>query len=280
MLKLHKTLGLLTALGLAVGAVPAGAAPAQTPAADSPRPAATAGPAIVATKTSGEKALKRVLRFNYALPALTGASAKATRSFASKVAGIVAAEEAAVAKAKACSAPKGDPYTWAELSITFQGAVYAGRYASATLIAEGLRPHCSAFDYAVPHSVTVDLRTGRSVAMSKLVNPNGVQFESAVIKSFPSNNPKCSKDSRLRALTPSELGAPDAWNASASGVSVWFKGNTQVGRKCSVITGFVPWRYILKPADISGKKTYRTYWVRGLNKSTSARFGYTGAVAV
>jgi hypothetical protein len=256
----------LTAAALVLPALPANAA-------------AQPAPSIAVATTQGSKPGKPELRYTYALPQLKNASAKATKVFAAKVNALVAAEEKALRKAKGCKAKAGDA-AWAELTATAKAAVYQSRYASATIVFEGARPHCDGFDYGVPRSVTIDLKTAKSVAFAKFVDPNGRQFRSAVLNSLPKQNPACAKDKALRQLTPTAIGAAHAWNVSAGGVRVWYAGSPDVGGACSTLTGYVPWKYALKPGDVAKQKTKTTYWVSKLAPSAKSPLGYTGVATV
>jgi hypothetical protein len=245
-------------------------------------PPAPPTPAIVAAiERTGVSTTSPAFDYTYRLPALEGATPAMTAAFDKRVNAIVRAEEKSLVKAKKCKDKAGKNPTTGELTIVYHGAVYAGRYASITLLADRARPRCSNLDYTVPSSVTMDLKTGKTVKMASFVHDNASQFDSAVVASMRTKkqNPDCYKDSKLRRLRP-PLNTPHAWNVTDAGVRVWYRGSADVGAKCAYLTGFVPWASVLNPADIRGKKTRTTYWGFNLKRSEGSRYGYTGRVAV
>ncbi|MDR0432087.1 MAG: hypothetical protein LBH48_02080, partial [Bifidobacteriaceae bacterium] len=215
------------------------------------------------------------------LPRLDGASAQAAKAFDTRVTAIVRAEEASLAKAKRCKDPKKANPPAGELTITYHGSIYDGRYASVTLLVERARPRCSNLDYTVPKSFTLDLNTRKAVKFSKFVSSKGKHFDAAVVASMRTKkqNPDCYKQKSLRKVRP-PLNKPHAWNVTDAGVRVWYRGNASVGSRCAYITGFVPWKSVLTPADLKSSKTRTTYWAFGLKQSESSRYGYTGKVAM
>jgi hypothetical protein len=230
---------------------------------------------------TGVSTTSPAFNYTYVLPQLGGASPDQVAGFDKRVNQIVAAAETALTKSKACKDPGDKNPANGELTITYEGAIYAGRYASVTLLVERARPHCSNLDYTVPSSFTVDLTTGKAVKMSVFVHPNGQQFDSAVVASMRTKkqNPDCYKDRKLRKIRP-PLTSPHGWIVSDSGVRVWYRGNADVGAKCAYLTAFVPWTSIADPATIKGTKTRTTYWVMDVKKSFTTRYGYSGRVAV
>jgi hypothetical protein len=246
-----------------------------------PPPALAALEVVAADERTGVSTTSPAFDYTYRLPALAGATPTMTAAFDKRVNAIVRAEEKSLAKAKKCKDKAGKNPATGELTIDYQGAVYANRYASVTLLADRARPHCSNLDYTVPSSFTLDLKTGKVVKMASLVHDNASQFDSAVVASMRTKkqNPDCYKDSKLRRLRP-PLNTPHAWNVTDAGVRVWYRGSADVGARCAYLTAFVPWKSVLSPADIRGKKTRTTHWVFNLKRSEGSRYGYSGRVAV
>jgi hypothetical protein len=236
---------------------------------------------VAAPETSGTSTTDPPIDFSYELPTLQGASPAMTAAFDRRVNTIVKTQEKSLAKAKGCKDPTGLNPAKGDLSISYEGSVYAGRYASVTLLIERARPHCSNMDYTVPQSFALDLKAGKAVKLSKFVHPNGRQFDTAVVVSLRTRaqNPDCYRDKKLRQIRP-PLTAPSGWNVSDAGVRVWYQGTADVGANCAYLTAFVPWASVLPPSDIRGKKTRTTYWAFDLNKAPGSRYGYTGRVAV
>jgi hypothetical protein len=212
---------------------------------------------------------------------LTGATPEATATFEKAVAAIVRKNETSLSGARACKDPAGANPATGDLSITYEGEVYQGRYASVTLLAERARPHCANLDYTVPASITLDLVTGKRVKLSRFVHANGTQFDSAVIASMrtKTQNPDCYKDKKLRRVRP-PLTTPQGWNVTEAGVRIWYRGTAEVGKACAYLTALVPWSSVLPPSAIADRKTRTTYWVFDLAKAAESRYGYTGKVAV
>ncbi|MDR1152302.1 MAG: hypothetical protein LBK72_07500 [Bifidobacteriaceae bacterium] len=262
---------------------PADAAPPEdtTPPPDAGSPAASATAGLVeAPPVSGTSTTNPAFDFEYRLPTLDGVSPELATAFNKRVTAIVTAAETALTKAKPCKDKERKNPATGELSITYDGAIYAGRYASVTLLIDRARPRCSNLDYVVPSSFTLDLTTRKPVKMSAFVYANGQQFDSAVVASMRTKkqNPDCYKDSKLRKIRP-PLTTPHGWNVTDSGVRVFYRGTAEVGAACSYLTAFVPWSSVADPASIKDKKTRTTYWVMDLKKSEGSRYGYTGRVA-
>jgi hypothetical protein len=252
------------------------------PQTDGAVPVAPAAPAIGdAAPLTGTSTTSPAFTFTYQLPALTGGTPEQVAKFDQRVNAIVRAEEKSLVKAKRCKDPKGANPATGELLIDYQGSVYQGRYASVTLLIDRARPHCGNLDYTSPKSFTLDLTAGKNVKLAKFVHPNGTAFDLAVVASLRTKrqNPDCYKDSKLRKIR-APLNTPHAWAVSDQGVRIWYRGSADVGKKCAYLTGFVPWKAILDPADIKGKNTRTTYWAINLKESSGSRYGCTGRVGV
>jgi hypothetical protein len=266
----HLTTALLSAAALV--------ATCLTPAA-ADDPAEFQEPQITAVASAGVKAGSPATSYTYSLPALVGVTGKGATKFAAAINAIVTAEERSLAKSKACTGSNRSDTVNRDLKLSYAGGVFEERYASVTVIAERARSHCKFYDYAVPHSVTIDLETGRSVALSKFALDNGYQLDTALIRSLRAQNPKCKSDKTLRQVRP-PLGPFDGWHVSDSGLRVYFAGSQEIGETCSIITAFASWESVLQPADYNSEKTVTSYWAKGLKKTDKGRFGYDGSVAV
>ena len=217
----------------------------------------------------------------YKIPVLAGASDAALKAFNTRVAKIVANAEVRVRKAKTCKKTSATAqYTDALVDITSSAAIYAGRYASATLVIETARPFCANRDLGgVARSVTIDLTTGKTVKLDALVVRKGQQFDAAIVSSLKAKNPGCRKNKNFKKILP-PMPAPAAWNVSDTGIEVWYDGK-QNFPGCAVIHGAVPWGKAIQPAEIKKKKTKVSYWGKNVESAQyTSRFGYSGKVAM
>ncbi|MDR0504730.1 MAG: hypothetical protein LBG70_02830 [Bifidobacteriaceae bacterium] len=258
---------------------PTPSASATTPTPDASAPSTTVpAPSITTTTFKGNKTGKITIEADYSLPVLSGGPEAGRALFTKRIDALVAAAEQSLSKAAPCKKTTTTAkYANGWLKITAQAAVYAGQYASAGLVIERARPYCANRDFGTVSSITVDLDHAKTLKLTDFALDNGQQFDAAIAKSLPSNNPTCKKKA-LRKVAP-PLRTPNGWMVSPTGVTVWFNGVKAFGT-CPVVVGKVPWSAVLKPSDVKGQKTVTTYWVRHLKETDASRFGYTGQIAV
>jgi hypothetical protein len=212
--------------------------------------------ASLATKSKTGSATSPIpYRFDHRRPALLGAAPKVRRAFAAAVSARIA-KDLALLKAwrDSCyaSAPpedRGDAFQ----QVRWSGSIYRARYASVVVNVLS-NPGCGGVNQSTPYSITMDLRTGKLVPLSRFAVGNSGALRSAVVRFALAQNAGCVYDDlRSRNIEGfSVLPALKNWTVSGSGISFWFPRYAIGYGACDTMRSRVPWSDILRPGQSSG----------------------------
>ncbi len=211
--------------------------------------AAVARPRLTTRRTAGHAGAPVSLTWKLTLPVLTGVPRARAAAFATAINRMIAADRRALRVWRGgCYATSPPAYRGPSYEqSTWSGSVYAGRFAS--VVVDFLsNPGCGGVNSTTPYSITIDLRTGRTMSLAQVALRNGTSLDWAVIAYLKSQNGGCVRSGLTPRGTGSDpLPAFRAWTVSSRGVGFWF-GRGMVGfGYCDSRRALVPWNHILRP---------------------------------
>lgn len=157
--------------------------------------------------------------------------------------------------------------------------IYQGRYASVLLDTDS-DAGCGGVSHQKPYQVNIDLNTGKSVKIGTFVSNRPIVRSAASTSIYSALKKKdlCVWDEYSEKL----LGLVDAWGVSKKGLTVAYGRYTIAEGACGTVAVTVPWKHLIKPAEIKGKSR-TTVYVSGLKKEkvegSSASF-YSGVLVI
>lgn len=234
-------------------AVPSRSAPVLAASAAAAIPTAKARPALVTVSKVGSAASPFPLTYDRRFPRLTGAPARIRASFAKAVQDRVARDLTALREWRSSCFTGGPDQGPARQYVRWSGGIHNRRYASVVLDIVS-NPGCGGVNQSTPYAFTLDLKTGRTVSLSRFALSNGGQLRAATVWHLRSQNPSCvDEDLRSTKGDISSLPALRNWTVSSKGITFWFAKYAVAYGACGTMRGRVPWSDILRPSQVGSR---------------------------
>ncbi|WP_102507890.1 hypothetical protein [Sanguibacter massiliensis] len=241
---MRRTMTMLVAASLLATLAPTTATAAATGAATEQRVVTTAGSAGGSAKAPRMKVSKArtstttqtvKITTTSRVPVLVGSSNKNRKAVASAAARAVAAARAEVAAtAQDCPAEYRIPGRVTVDEVTT--GLHKGRYASTTMVF-GLSGGCGNFGLQTARSFTIDLRTGKKVALARFAAPDAVVTKRATVAALRAQNPSC----RSSIVSAGKMRRASGWNVSSKGLRVTYDAGRAAPKTCGAVSAVIPW---------------------------------------
>jgi hypothetical protein len=216
-------------------------------------PTAKARPTLATVSKIGSATSPFPLTYDRRFPRLTGVPAAIRASFARAVQDRIARNLTTLKQWRSSCFTGGPDQGPASQYVRWSGGIHNRRYASVVLDIVS-NPGCGGVNQSTPYALTLDLKTGRTVSLSRFALSNGGQLRAATVWHLRSQNPSCvDEDLRSAKGDISSLPALRNWTVSSKGITFWFAKYAVAYGACGTMHGRVPWADILRPSQVGSR---------------------------
>lgn len=221
---------------------------------------------VAAAKKKAKFVVKRTLKkaknksgvsYDLRVAQLRGGTAKQRKAVNRAIRAEVAAAKRSYREWRKCVIPSDPNSGYGYFTIrTVSAAVYRGRYAS-VLLDVSSNPGCGGVGDSQPYGVTIDLKSGKRVSLSRFAATSGVlkpALEGTIYAALKGANKCVWEENRDKLVT-----GITSWAVSKRGLTVAYGRYAIAEGACGTVSHTVPWKYVVRPQEYRGKSRTTVY---------------------